>query len=1158
MPALLPAWAGVPLAASRQDAAAAVRGRAEQLLQLAATSPAHHAAAAAALTAALALLPPAAPRSAAALLQDLHARDRDLLRSTARDRPGASGDGDNGGGGVHGAGSGNGGGGGLEGEPLAAALLPDALQLVTAMRAQGPSVLCPHDPTLPVANEPWWRRPPLGPALEALGQRQQPQQLKPQPHQPDGGMYAQGNITGAGGGNEAGVAFGPASAASRWPRVLVAANLRQAELLLPFWSLELLRAVAMMSHGAAASSTRSVDGAGNSTASSDAPAPAPTITSTSSTATAAFQGTSAASLAPPQQPLQPPQPPVAVSIYESGSSDATPEWLMALAALLDVLGVPNAVVTRGALRRAPRQHRIEFLASVRNQVLDQALLDGGLRVLHHNGAARHSNTTSSNTSRPSASSSNDNAARNSSSQQQLGPPSSADSSSSSPTNHSAAAGHSAAGRQPPSPRYRHLAGAAAFRPDRLLFLNDVYVCAPHLLRLLQLGHGLGADLTCGLDFDRVGDRRRQRSRSSRSSSSRRAGYSRRVLLREDGSNREGNEEAALGEGNVEELMAAAATGGVNETARSVVEAAVELGAAVAAGAEALVDVLSAQRMAAAGHRWDGKRPYEFYDIWVARDVTGRRFDKRPPIAPHHGPSALRLALGLPTAAFCCWNGAAVLNAAPFLPPPPRPPPTSPPLAVAAVTAAAVAAAAAEAQPKASAPGMTAGAAGGSTTSFLPSTNTTSAATNTTQNTTGGSGINALGADEAAAAAAAAAADEALYPQLRFRRSRSGGGAGGGAAGGECDASECSLLCHDLHRLGHSRVVVDPGVRLSYVPYHDTGLHEDWFHGAPMLTWAQLAQQQQPAAADDAAAAPPVRPRTLQQHVRPEIANAMAAEASSAYLTAAQDCVWLICCPPPHPPPQVTQLKLDLGGLWWQAARAGLTPPDIDAALAAGPRAAVGCPPLPAHNSTVSPRTTGNMTAAAAAVTAAISSTSAWAAPPPQPPLSTLRSCLEGEWAALARRVATPPPSTSSPPPQPPTPPAKAQQLQLQPLQQPLAVAVALAELLATSAGITSSAGGGGGASGGSAKSPAPSHAANGASSSSAPGPAPARAPVVLVRTLGPAYECINLVPSADVADFPGATLRDLAWPNHTAAYLEERRAEQRRRNAKDGSAATHN
>ena len=283
--------------------------------------------------------------------------------------------------------------------------------------------------------------------------------------------------------------------------------------------------------------------------------------------------------------------------------------------------VPGCTCTWWAVRRSRTAHSVCGYATLPcMQVLDQALLDGGLRVLHHHGAARHSNTsssnTSSNTSRPSASSSNnDTAAHNSSSQQQLGPPSSADSSSSSPTNHSAAADHPAAGRQPPSPRYRHLAGAAAFRPDRLLFLNDVYVCAPHLLRLLQLGHGLGADLTCGLDFDRVGDRRRQRSRSSRSSSSRRAGYSRRVLLREDGSNREGKEEAALGEGNFEELVAAAAASGVNEAARPAVEAAVELGAAVAAGVAALVDVLSAQRMAAAGHRWDGKRPYEFYDIW---------------------------------------------------------------------------------------------------------------------------------------------------------------------------------------------------------------------------------------------------------------------------------------------------------------------------------------------------------------------------------------------------------------------------------------------------------------------------------------------------------------------------------------------------------------
>ncbi|PNH02419.1 Alpha-1,3-mannosyltransferase CMT1 [Tetrabaena socialis] len=33
--------------------------------------------------------------------------------------------------------------------------------------------------------------------------------------------------------------------------------------------------------------------------------------------------------------------------------------------------------------------------------------------------------------------------------------------------------------------------------------------------------------------------------------------------------------------------------------------------------------------------------------------------------------------------------------------------------------------------------------------------------------------------------------------------------------GECGTSECSLLCDDLHRLGHTRVVVDPGVRVAY-------------------------------------------------------------------------------------------------------------------------------------------------------------------------------------------------------------------------------------------------------------------------------------------------------------------------------------------------------
>ncbi|KAG2436462.1 hypothetical protein HXX76_006765 [Chlamydomonas incerta] len=1140
-PPLLPGWAGVPLAASRQDAAAAVQGRAQQLLRFAATSPAHHAAAAAALTAALALLPPAPP-GAEALLQHLRADDR--LRRTVHARAGVgrSNNGGGGGGGDGGDGRGNGGngrGGGGDaagGEPLAAALLPAAVQLVAVMRAQGPSVLCPHDPSLPVANGSWWRQPSGAAGPDVLLQ-QRPQRPQPGAGEHIRGQHAPGDTAGSAAAGEgsadndaavdsafpASAATAASPAAAAWPRVLVAANLRQAELLLPFWSLELLRAVAMMSYGGAAASARRTDGsgrgprAGGGGTSPDAalaPTPGPTAAPT------ATPGPNEAT--PAQPPPQP--PPVAVSIYESGSSDATPVWLEALAALLDVLGVPNAVVTRGALRRAPRQHRIEFLASVRNQasaaglrrvrhvahvvrfctVLDQALLHGALRVLDPGPAGWHTNTTSCSASASANSSASSNSASGAGS----------------------ASGHPAAATAsppvapppppppPPPPRYSRLAGAAAFRPERLLFLNDVYACAPDLLRLLQLGNGLGADLACGLDFDRVGDRRR----SSRRVGSRR---SRRHLLHgpaEEAQEEEEEEEEEEGE---ENLLAAAVATGANVTARAEAEAAAEglaagaaaasaaaeedeaeLRGAVTAEAAALVDVLSAQRSAAAGHRWDGGRPYEFYDIWVARDVTGRRFDKRPPIAFHHGPSALRLALGLPTAAFCCWNGAALLDAGPFLSPTPPSP-----------TAAAAA-------------GAAAAAAAGPSFSFP----------DTSHNLTGslaadGGAAGGGGSGGAATSDAAAGDDDARYPQLRFRRSRS-------AEAGECDASECSLLCHDLHRLGRSRVVVDPWVRLSYVPYHDTGLHEDWYHGAPMLTWAQLQPRHRPAAEG---AAPPVRPRTAQQ---------------------------------------VLQLKLALGGLWWQASRSGLSPPDIDAALAAAPSSISVSSGSGSAGASSTPRS--NATAGAATSRSSTSTnTSAWPAPPPPPPpLAALRSCLEGEWAALARRVATPPPSLTSPALPRPTTQAELQQLQPPPppppqsqQRQPSTVVEALAELAAAAAAASIIGSSNSNGMSTTTTTPAPGGVTTAAAGASSGGggvqqvSAPPRAPAVLVRTLGPAgggwsppsphmqYECVNMVPFTDVADFPGASLRDLASPNHTAAYLEEERRRRRRQAAAAAAAA---
>ncbi len=35
------------------------------------------------------------------------------------------------------------------------------------------------------------------------------------------------------------------------------------------------------------------------------------------------------------------------------------------------------------------------------------------------------------------------------------------------------------------------------------------------------------------------------------------------------------------------------------------------------------------------------------------------------------------------------------------------------------------------------------------------------------------------------------------------------------AEGECHASECSLVCNDLHRLGYRDIIVDPAVRVAY-------------------------------------------------------------------------------------------------------------------------------------------------------------------------------------------------------------------------------------------------------------------------------------------------------------------------------------------------------
>ncbi len=107
-------------------------------------------------------------------------------------------------------------------------------------------------------------------------------------------------------------------------------------------------------------------------------------------------------------------------------------------------------------------------------------------------------------------------------------------------------------------------------------------------------------------------------------------------------------------------------------------------------------------------------PLFFYDIWVSRDISGRRFYRPQPYSAHAA-TAARLESGLPVSAYCCWNGLVALNAEPLLLPPQH------------------------------------------------------------------------------------------HRRVAFRAHGEG----------ECAASECSLLCDDFHRRGYTRVVIDPGVRVTY-------------------------------------------------------------------------------------------------------------------------------------------------------------------------------------------------------------------------------------------------------------------------------------------------------------------------------------------------------
>ncbi len=58
--------------------------------------------------------------------------------------------------------------------------------------------------------------------------------------------------------------------------------------------------------------------------------------------------------------------------------------------------------------------------------------------------------------------------------------------------------------------------------------------------------------------------------------------------------------------------------------------------------------------------------------------------------------------------------------------------------------------------------------------------------------------------------------------------------------GECAASECSLVCNDLQRMGYRKIIVDPGVRQAYDAVDAKDLYNNVsVSGLHFATWGEV-------------------------------------------------------------------------------------------------------------------------------------------------------------------------------------------------------------------------------------------------------------------------------------------------------------------------------
>lgn len=299
-----------------------------------------------------------------------------------------------------------------------------------------------------------------------------------------------------------------------------------------------------------------------------------------------------------------------ISLYESGSADASGAWLGLAGRLFAAAGVPSTVVARGAGEtHPPGTPRIPRLASLRNRAL-APLLSPAAAAAGYAAAAAGGGSPNASTYLWGGLSEDEYAGLG-------GTPAAAAAGSGEVRGGRGAADRAAAGSLPSS--------SLPFPAARVLFVNDVYFCASDGVRLLLSAASGRAAIACGLDL-------------------------------------------------YPDAPPGAVWGGRRTSAGSLPARAAAAAWSRLPGTRRWASLPSSEmRLAGPGspplspphHR--RTTPHDsllFYDAWVARDAGGLPFLGAPPFLVHP-PSRARLEAGLPFPASCCWNGMANLDAAPF-------------------------------------------------------------------------------------------------------------------------------------------------------------------------------------------------------------------------------------------------------------------------------------------------------------------------------------------------------------------------------------------------------------------------------------------------------------------------------------------------------------